>query len=177
MGRRLSLLLLTLALGCGEGAGPGDTFIAFASHFMPYRTWETVSIAAPEGPTASPDGGMNSHFGGPRQVYLSQRPPAGSASYPIRTMLLKTVVLGTGSRTFAMAKRNATYNKEGALGWEFFEVRMAESGAVVDFKWRGLGPPLGDGDGDPYGVDGGCNACHSAGRATDSVLTPAFAPR
>lgn len=174
----LGLLLGPLVAGCGESTATGPTFIAFASHFQGYRTWEVTSIADPgPPPVSSPDGGVDTHFGGPRKVYLNKRASPGAAEYPVGTLLVKDVLLGGGSRTFALAKRSATYNTSGALGWEFFELRVSESGAVTDLKWRGLGPPLGDGDGDPYGVDGGCNACHGAARASDSILTPAYAPR
>jgi hypothetical protein len=77
-----------------------------------------------------------------------------------------------------MAKRGGDYNAEGALGWEWFDLDLTESGGVA-VDWRGPVPPegrgyecaLGEDDAGSEGV-GDCNTCHGAAEANDFVLSP-----
>ena len=140
-------------------AGPPLTgFIALERDFAAYDTWESVSF----------DGGAieEVHAGGVRTVFLNGRPDAGLSEWPVGTVLVKELPF----TTFAMVKRGAGYNADGAKGWEWFEL-YRDPPTTVRIKWRGLGPPLGEN----YSMTGQtCNDCHSAHVVNDSVLTPAF---
>lgn len=74
---------------------------------------------------------------------------------------------GQPKQHFAMVKRSATFNAQGAKGWEWFE--LTEDDDVVAIGWRGLGAP----DGENYGGDpaGSCNGCHQMAVRNDYVLS------
>src|SRR4051794_14445280 len=145
------------ALGCGstpEAASP-DTFIAFSSDFVGFKSWQTFTL------TSAPIDG-SPHTSGPRTVYLNKKPPAGSTEFPVGTIIVKELTAPDDSRnTFAMVKRGGGYNQSGATNWEWFELKPGDDQAIA-LLWRGVGPPLGE----KYGGDanGGCNLCHSSAR-------------
>lgn len=90
--------------------------------------------------------------------YLNKPPPSGSAEFPIDTIIVKEGTDGAvlGRLYFAMVKRSATWNADGARGWEWFELENLAEGSVR-IVWR-REPPLGDMyGGDPSST---CNTCH-----------------
>jgi hypothetical protein len=137
--------------------------LAFASHFQNYRQWE--SFLTGEDPI---DG--SPHVAGRHTVYLNKRPPHGSTSFPVLTIMVKEIKTDDPAKTeiVARAKRAGTYNSAGAVGWEWFELApVGENG--VSIVWRNVSPPVGS---DSYLGDlkGGCNACHH-GDDTQSILS------
>jgi hypothetical protein len=156
----------------GDSLGDGSQFLAFASNFAGYHGWEKLVVDAP----TNTDLDAGPHFNGPRTVYVKRGGPAGAATFAKGTLIVKEVNATTGEpHTFAMAKRGASYNGTGAVGWEYFELEPASTGTdEVTVKWRGVGPP----DGENYGgaADGGCNGCHAAAASTDYVLVPGLKP-
>jgi hypothetical protein len=155
-----------------SSAGAGDTgqFIPLQKDFVEFRSWVRFDL----GPGIDPariDGGAADgavHVAVPRAVYLSAVPPAGSTSFPVGTILVKTTGEGTATpgETFAMAKRGGSYNARGAAGWEWFELADATDGTPL-IVWRGIVPPAGEGY---AGIVGGvCNDCHAAFSGNDYV--------
>ena len=71
-----------------------------------------------------------------------------------------------------MVKCGAAYNRSGAPGWEWFELRERPVASLA-FVWRGVNAP----DGESYGGDplGGCNLCHSLAKKNDFVKTTTLA--
>ena len=154
---RLSAICL-LVTACGSGtagsADAPDTFLAFASSFSDFRTWESFHSDGP------PDDGTYSvDVLGPRTQYLNKRPPAGSKEFPTGTIVVEARENGSGL-IFAAVKRGGGFNVDGATNWEWFELLEATDTKAVTYKWRGVGPPAGE----IYGGDpnGGCNSCHKA---------------
>jgi hypothetical protein len=141
--------------------------IAFARDFADFRQWERFELSdlRAQGLT---------HTAGKRRLYLNARPAAGSAGFPVGTMIVKELLAGAaGHKLFAMVKRGGGYNAAGAPGWEWFELREPEDGPVT-IGWRGLdvaaGERYGGGDeGDPLG---GCNGCHGLAVNNDFVKAP-----
>src|SRR4051812_18146663 len=174
----------SLVIGCligsaacgGNGGGDdsqtcdpfaSDSFIAFGACFTDFRTWNHFHS---DGPTEA-NCGMSpcpANVLGAREQYINALPPSGSSAFPVGTMIVE--VRAVDGKIFAGAKRgNASagvpYNRDGARGWEFFELTEDP----VTIFWRGLGPPLGD----TYGGDpNGCNSCHiSCGSSNDFVCS------
>lgn len=171
-------ILAAILASCGApgadiDAGPTQ-FIAIAGDFRDFRDWERIEIDA----TAAPAG----MTGEAAAVYVNRRAPEGAARFEPGTIVVKTIEVGdpTTWTIHAMAKRGGDYNLRGALGWEFFELRIEPDGTPI-VLWRGEGPSAGHGYGRDL-PDGGvlelvCNDCHAAAWRTDGVLTPALAPR
>jgi hypothetical protein len=165
-----SLLLCALAASCGP-ADTGDTFVAFDQDFEGFRNWERISVG---------DSALPGHPPGPRFAYLNRRPAHGAQEYPVGTIVVKTVETGTPEQweLFAMVKRGGTYNAMGAVGWEWFLLRIGADGHPYVLS-RGINPSS---DGHGYGEGGGvgpsCNSCHgtSAAAANDYLLSPLLAP-
>ena len=153
-----------LVVGCGGGAGDpnasGGAFIAFPRDFDGFRTWTSFDLG-----TDQTDGVTVT---GTRRAYLNKLPPSGSTEFPVGTIVVKTIgeELPMPGQTFAMAKRGAPFNAQGAIGWEWFEL-VETAAAAPAIKWRGITPPAGE----TYaGIMGGaCNTCHAAGAANDFV--------
>jgi hypothetical protein len=152
-----------LLAGCGAGTAsdPGNTsgvFLAVASDFADFQSWESNTIDATAGSSV--------HVTGRRTVYINERPPAGATEFPVGTLIVK--VTETDGKIFARAKRGGNFNRSGALNWEWFELEKGTAGLSV--RWQGWGPPAGE----MYGGDAGgaCNGCHLAGAANDYVMTP-----
>ncbi len=135
--------------------GAGGTFIAFTPAFEGWRSWERFPLG--EGSAQG-----QAHLAGPRTEYLNKRPPKGSTTFPVGTIIVKELEVGAlGDRkVFAMVKRGGTYNAASAPGWEWFELHNQPDGTMGAIVWRGFGPPAGE----QYGGDkDGCASCHMGG--------------
>ncbi len=172
-GKSLALVLVAAgaAASCGDDAASSTTdagacFVAFATAFDGYRSWRSfhdLDMDALDGV----------HPAGGRTEYINHLPLHGSTSYPVGTIIVKEPTDDpAGTQIFAMVKRGCDYNASGAENWEWFEISPPAADGTVGIVWRGAGPP----NGTTYGGDptGGCNTCHSAGRAGDFVLSSAF---
>jgi hypothetical protein len=131
---------LTMATGCGSGdAAPGDvtepgTFLAFETSFRDFHQWEAFPAETGDEIPNSP------HLAGKRTAYLNQRPPPGSTSFPVGTIIVKEIINDdpTQSDVVARVKRGGSYNARGASGWEWFELRYG-TGGTLGIWWRGVG--------------------------------------
>jgi hypothetical protein len=172
-GRALgTVLALALAGGACEGESgelEPDEFIALQRDFEGFARWDHESLGFAE---TTPG-----HPGGQRTVYVNERPLADDDEIPLGTIIIKTMETDDfGLLILAMAKRGAGYNADGAVGWEWFELTLDESGRPV-IVWRGKDPP----DGECYGCLPGtesmieptsCNDCHESAAEHDYVFTP-----
>jgi hypothetical protein len=179
---QLSALLLLSAGGCQKSTPralrTGEPFIALERDFQGFEGWTKVNLADRPALGAA-------HAAGDAHEYINQLPPAGSRTFPVGTILVKTMKserrasdAGTGAGAgggtaagardvFAMVKRGAGYNAKGSPGWEWFELRP-RSDTTLGIVWRGVNPP----DGEGYGrdvSDGGCNSCHQQAVKNDFV--------
>ena len=173
LGRRAGAALASAVLGvigCGGGDPGADaiepgTFLAFETSFRGFRDWEAFPAGTEDGIPDSP------HLAGRRTAYLNRRPPSGSTSFPVGTIIVKEILNDdpTQNDIVARVKRGGTYNAR-APGWEWFELRSTTEGGA-GILWRGVGPPAGE----TYlgNVEGGCNACHGGGDDV-SILLPAL---
>ena len=155
------------AAGCSASA-PGDgadggAFVAQNADFKGYQTWTSFTIDD-LGP------GGSTHVAGKRTIYINHEPPAGATEFPIGTIIVKETA--ADGKIFARAKRGGDppFNKTGAVGWEWFELKTVSMKTGID--WRGNGPRAGE----MYGGDpnAGCNPCHKLAVANDYVLTSAL---
>lgn len=131
----------------------------FASDFSGYTRWETYEI----------HGGITeaaSQIAGDRTLYVKPHPPHGVTQFPPGTKIVKV----TTERIFAMAKRGAGYNTDGAVGWEWLELEGTSDQPFI--RWRGLGPPNGESYGGPG--NSGCNNCHTGAWQNDFVQAGAL---
>jgi hypothetical protein len=173
----LALLVASAALACsssgGDGAtatdGPtGSVFLAFGGDFSGFHAWESYKVPAD---STAPAG---LHTSGPRTEYLNHRPPHGSTTFPVGTIIVKELSgpANPAGQIFAMVKRGGGFNASGASGWEWFELSLGATDADVSIIWRGVGPPSGE----KYGGDptGGCNGCHGIAPDNDSVRSTGF---
>lgn len=163
----------------GPDAGPdrdaGARFVAFARDFEDFRRWERIPVEGAMLPIGAAPG--------PTAIYVSARPPAGTRRWPVGTILVKSIENGPPSEwvIHAMVKRGVPFNREGAIGWEFFELSFAPGARSPHVVWRGTGPPSGHGyaaqgrDAGPDPVPLVCNDCHGAAWQSDGALTPALA--
>jgi hypothetical protein len=165
--RAWALLALTLA-ACGttDDAATAEHFIPLQRDFAGYRQWRAFDLGTAPADAVHPEGR--------RVVYLNQAPPSGSAAFPAGTILVKTVTPSAGSPAsiFAMAKRGGSYNSQGAVGWEWFELQDASDGTAL-IVWRGITPPTGEGYGGDV-IGGACNTCHGAHQDNDYVASTAL---
>jgi hypothetical protein len=169
----LSLLLCSAgSLGCStsanQGATDAGTFVAFASDFSGFHSWPSTPGVAPDGAPPPPTGDAGVHFG-PLTTYINKRPPPGSTSFPVGTIIVKEPndppLLDR--QIFAMVKRGGGYDSSGAIGWEFFGLRNLDANDVT-ILWRGVGPPTGEAYGSDVNV---CKDCHAGARSNDFVWT------
>ncbi|MES1205578.1 MAG: hypothetical protein ABUS79_06535 [Pseudomonadota bacterium] len=165
-------MAVAAAAGCGAPARQAtppptatpEPFIAFERDLQAFRDWESIDL---------PRGGAQgiTHVAGVRREYLNRRPPAGATRFPVGTIFIKELREGAdaGHQLFAMVKRGAGYNRDGATGWEWFELRPRTDGSL-GIVWRGINAPVGE----EYGGDpaGGCNSCHGMSAANDFVKSP-----
>ena len=188
----LSALALVVLAACSggddDGGGPG-TFLAFAPDFAGFHDWPHDPAGAPDGgltddggfataPDAEvpPDGGQVAHDPSIPKTLFYKVPSfagvqdAGVREFPVGTIIVKETDGGelAARKVFAMVKRGGGYNVSGARNWEWFELDNLEGG-TVRIRWRGVGPPAGEG----YGGDknGGCNTCHAGAVANDYVIS------
>jgi hypothetical protein len=142
-----------------------QTFAAVQGDFQGFTEWTRFDLGA------STTDGVN--LSGDRAVYLNHPPPHGSTSFPVGTILVKTIGAGTADAgpTFAMVKRGGGYNAAGAANWEWFELQRSPGGQVA-IVWRGARPPTGD----PYASSSpnACNLCHAQAAHNDFVPSAAL---
>jgi hypothetical protein len=148
-----------LPLSDGGVAPPAsaDSFIAFQRDFQGFTAWNRFELGSHEGV-----GDSTIHTKGKRTVYVNTLPASGAGSFATGTIIVKTMETG---EIFALVKRGGEYNKNGARGWEWFE--LGPSGSEFVIVWRGITPPAGF----CYGgiVGGACNDCHMAFAGNDFV--------
>jgi hypothetical protein len=151
------------------------SFVAFSSAFEDFRTWERIPVEGAMLPVGAAPG--------PTAVYVNARAPEGSARWPVGTILVKTIEHEALEDwvIHAMVKRGIPYNRDGAIGWEFFELGFEPGSERPHVVWRGTGPPSGHGYA-AQGRDAGtaevplvCNDCHAVAWQSDGALTPEFA--
>jgi hypothetical protein len=150
------------ALACVPGEGidttcaDAATCIAFADTFKDFRTWPSTSGVTAPGVTVPPDD-AGIHLVGPMTTYINRRPPSGSTSFPVGTVIVKEVSEGPlqGRAIHAMVKRGGDYDPGGAVDWEWFDLQNVDE-SNVNIVWRGLGPRTND----SYGGDP--NICKAA---------------
>ncbi|MEW5849116.1 MAG: hypothetical protein AB2A00_09885 [Myxococcota bacterium] len=151
-----------------DDAGTAGVFIAQNVDFQGFQGWEKFPVM-----TNAVDGGHAQP--GNSTVYLNRRPPSGSTTYPVGTILMKITENGPAENweIHAMAKRGGSYNRYGAPGWEWFELLMSTDGTQPVILWRGVEPPDGENyrDARDGGFSGNCSACHGGVRDRDFVFT------
>jgi hypothetical protein len=159
--RKISATLPMLAAACGAppaasaGLDGGDsTFVAVQGDFSDFESW-----VAFDGGTAPAD---NIPVQSQRMIYVNELPPPDAASFPVGTILVKTIA---GAQTFAMVKRGGGFNTDGAVGWEWLELVTAPDGQPL-ISWRGAAPPANTYSSTPAMT---CNACHMLCRSNDYV--------
>jgi hypothetical protein len=162
----------TAAQNAGDAGGP--TFVALPQDFScggPYggfHTWASTPGVGPPGapdPSGLTDGGIHA---GPMTTYINTKPPSGSTSFPVGTMIVKEQndPALTDRQIFAMVKRGGGYNPSGAVNWEFFELQNLDS-CNVEIVWSGF-----PGVTDPYASNPNvCNDCHFQRQSNDYVWT------
>ena len=150
---------LPLDRGVANPAPTVETFVPFQRDFQGFTSWTHFELAS-----EAPVGDGNAHRAGKRVVYINRMPAHGLSSFPAGTIIIKTMQTG---EVFARVKRGGDYNRNGAFGWEWFE--LTASGADWVIAWRGITPPVGF----CYGgiVGGACNDCHRAFAGNDFVAT------
>lgn len=173
-----ALLLLGLG-GCRERPAPrklpaSEPFVALERDFQDFTSWTKVDLSHRPAVGAT-------HAEGEAHEYINQMPPPGARTFPVGTILVKTVKAkaapgdaGAPDRSadvFAMVKRGGGYNRNGSPGWEWFELRRRDDD-TLGIVWRGINPPNGEG----YGGDpaGGCNSCHQMATKNDYVHATAL---
>lgn len=168
VGVRAALALLALGAcdpgddASGAGGAPAH-YLPIVSDFQGYRSWTAFAVDDAPG-----DGVV--HLTGPRTVYINRLPEPGSTAFPVGTIIVKELEVGEipERKVFAMAKResDASYNRSGATGWEWWELANVDA-ETVEKVWSGVGPPAGE----MYGGDpnASCNSCHLGAKDNDFV--------
>src|SRR5581483_5756799 len=140
---------LTLAACGARSSAPAGAaeFIAEDSDFASFREWTSFQL-----PSTNPVSDLV-YPAGARVAYLDQRPPRGATRYPNGTIIVKAIELGAGPsdwEIFARAKRGGDFNAAGAVGWEFFLLRIGADGRA-HITSRGVAP-TDDGRGPDMGL-------------------------
>jgi hypothetical protein len=146
-----------------DGSGSCTTFPVYNSSFANYESWTSYSFT---GPTIA----GSPHTSGPRREYINQKPPHGSTSFPVGTIIVKEIGASPASQdsVFAMVKVGCDFNADGAQNWEWFELKVDSTNTASIF-WRGAVPPAGMSySGDPTA----CNTCHALAKDNDYVQSP-----
>jgi len=148
-----------------------SSFIAQSGAFLGFENWESIDIANPL---------TTAHSGARVQVFLNKRPASGSAYFPVGTMIVKTSQKDPANKQaweiHSMVKRGGNFNSNGALNWEYFELRFNEK-LNLTLLWNGEAPPTDHGYEPLPGVGGAagellsCNSCHAKEPAKDFVLS------
>jgi hypothetical protein len=148
-------------------AGAPSEFIAYASSFDGFHSWSSANA------TTADDAGDGLHGLGPLRVYWNQKPPHGSTSFPVGTIIVKeSEQTDVTQRTvFAMVKRGGGYNASGAAGWEWYSLLDNADGSVT-ILWNLTAPPPGE----TYANQaiGDCNGCHGVVKDNDYVWDTAL---
>ncbi len=166
-------LVSLCAVSCTSGASNGvdsgaETFIALASDFSGFHSWSSTRGVGPPGapnPSEATDGGIHS---GPMTTYINQKPPHGSTSFPVGTIIVKEQndPALVDRQIFAMVKRGGGYNVAGATNWEWFELKNLDANDV-EILWSAV--PVSS---EPYASNPNvCNDCHVMAHANDFVWT------
>jgi hypothetical protein len=165
----VSLCVVACTSGASAGAdGGAAVFVAQASDFSGFHSWPSTPGVGPPGapnPSEATDGGI--HFG-PMTTYINQKPPHGSTSFPVGTIIVKEQndPAFTDRQIFAMVKRGGGFNLAGAANWEFYELKNVDANDV-EVLWSVV--PLSS---DPYASNPNvCNDCHVMAKANDFVWT------
>jgi hypothetical protein len=143
-----------------EADGGGEqTFVAVEGDFASFRSWTQF-----DGGTEPVD---NITVQGQRTIYVNQLPGPDAGSFPVGTILVKTIA---GAQTFAMVKRGGGFNSGGALGWEWLELAIQPDGSPL-ISWRGTAAPA-----STYSNSAtmSCNGCHKLCQSNDSVCGTAL---
>jgi hypothetical protein len=152
------------------GVTGSAVYIALQSDFRNYEDWMKfdTDVVGEHGGTV-----------GLITEYLNQLPERGETEFPVGTMIVKTVQPEDGPvpAIHAMVKRGGTFNKTGALGWEYFELQKNDKGTPI-IAWRGQKPPTGEKYKnllmpDSNMVEADCNGCHEVSK-NDAVLSDAL---
>ena len=162
----VSLCLLAALSACGaEDSAQG--FQVMSENLQEFMNWPSYVLN---------DGIPELHRG-----YLNKPPAAGSNSFAKGTIIIKAEEISDDPASWAvygMVKRGAGYNRTGATGWEWLELKRKRSGRGWDIDWRGVAPPNGASyrcveSLGPAAPD--CNACHATtARHNDFVISPAL---
>jgi hypothetical protein len=178
-------LALTAGAGCSvaPSAGPdGGQFVAFDTTFNSFHTWPSaVAMPSPSLPPVDaggvgPDGGATDggvHPPPETEYWQIPTPPTGNA-FPLGTIIVKETEEAdpTARQVFAMVKRGADFNANGAVNWEFFELTNNANGTET-INWRGYGPT--NPTMDIYGGNPNvCNDCHAKAVSNDYVWSAAL---
>lgn len=172
----LAVSLLVALAGCTCGADDVAATPTLASperavsaaDFLGYETWPSFDRGVQGFVPAHPDGVTT--------VFVNRLPEHGAAEFPVGTIIVRQTEIGPREtwEVHAMVKRGGEYNPLGAVGWEYFDLRLSPEGEprVPSILWRGEGP---ENEGDGYataagGVLLGCNHCHGAVPENDSVI-------
>jgi hypothetical protein len=179
----LALVLLAGTPACGGSDGSADAgsaadFVATDGDFAGFQSWLQVTL--PDDPL----GGIV-YPPGTRVGFLNRRPPAGATRYPVGTVIIKAIEQQPAPQSwplFGIAKRGDDYNLAGAVGWEFFLLRVGADGEP-HITSRGLAPGDDGFDMDsasytPGGMAGSCNICHGLTKyaAADHIIGDLLAP-
>jgi hypothetical protein len=180
----LAFAILLGAVGCsGNKAkvdnGDAGTFVAVDGDFAGFSSWFGGQL------------GNNVLAGnvyppGTRFGFVNRRVPPGTKAYPPGTVIVKAIESPADDPTqwhvFAFAKRGGDFNAAGAVGWEFFLLRL-DSSMTPRITSRGLAPADDGFDMDtlsytPGGAAGSCNICHglAAFAPTDHLISKLLAP-
>lgn len=166
---------LLLAAGCGGGEPPSPApsaspaeLVATEAHFVGYDGWTRFDRGVQGFVPAHPDGVTT--------VFVNRVPPHGATRFPLGTIIVRQTETGPREtwEVHAMVKRGGEYNPLGAVGWEYFDLRLPPEGEPLapTVLWRGEGP-ANEGDGYATAAGGvllGCNHCHGAVPENDCVL-------
>lgn len=150
-----------------DNVGAAGNYIALQTDFRNYEDWMKFDTDV-----------MGEHAGtiGTITEYLNQLPDTGASEFPVGTMIVKTVQPkdGPAPAIHAMVKRGGTFNKQGALGWEYFELAKNDKGTPI-IVWRGPVPPTGEKYKnllmpDSNTLEADCNGCHVVSK-NDAILS------
>lgn len=157
--------------------GPSETtpasatvteLVATADDFRGYEAWRSFDRGALGFVPAHPDGVTT--------VFVNRLPDHAATAFPVGTIIVRQTEIGPREtwEVHAMVKRGGEYNPLGALGWEYFDLRLPPAGEplVPSIVWHGEGP-RNDPDGYATAAGGvllGCNHCHGAVPENDCVI-------
>lgn len=164
--RAAPAILALVLVGCSCGAEAPTELVADVSDFADYRTWTSFERTR--------SGLMPAHPNGTSRVYINHLPEHGASTFPIGTIVVRETEIGARDtwEVHVMVRRSAEFNPLGAVGWEFFDLRLApDDSTPPTILWRGEGPANdADGYANEDGTFLGCNHCHGAAVRNDSVI-------